>query len=187
MAQIALVLLATQLVAASPTASDSGVFDDYEAELGRVRGVVLVVDGSREGLGRLGMTLAQFREQTMARLSDARVRVLSEAEAMESMRGVLVLHVSVDVVVHGRARLGAVVVKVDARRQALVDFCRNAPLVIVWSSGEVGLYPLVEAGGYVRRLRDKHVELFLGALRRASHALLRACDSCQSVDGASSN
>jgi hypothetical protein len=96
------------------------------------------------------------------------VRVISEEDALKSMKGVAILHVSVNALVDDKAQVAAIKVDVECLRPAVVDRRKYTPTVIVWRTGGIGLYPVNEAEQGILKAVEDYVGAFVAKLQAAS-------------------
>lgn len=139
-----------------------------DAKLGGITAVLPVVDARRAGMAALQIQQSTIQDEVRKNLRSSTVRVIGEKDALESMKGVAVLHVSVNAVVDEKSQMAAFKVDVACLRPALIDRRKYAPIVIVWRKGGIGLYPVNEAEQGMLKAVDDYLGEFVSKLRAAS-------------------
>lgn len=146
---------------------------NLDAKLGGITALLPVVDARSAGLAAIKVQASAIQEEVRKVLRSSTVRVISEEDALKSMRGVAVLHLSANVLVDDKAQVAAIKVDVECLRPAVVDRRKYTPTVIVWRTGGIGLYPVEEAEHGILKAVSDYVGAFVAKLQVASSSSSR--------------
>lgn len=141
---------------------------NLDAKLGGITALLPVVDARPAGMAALKIQKSAVQGAVHKALRDAGVHVIGEEDALESMKGVAVLHVSVNALVDDKSQMTAFDVDAECLRPAVIDRRKYAPIVIVWRTGGIGLYPVKEAEQGLLKAVNDYVGAFIAKLQAAS-------------------
>jgi len=147
---------------------------NLDAQLGGLTALLPIVDARRAGMAAIKVHEAAIQDEVRKTLRSSTVRVISEEDALKSMKGVAVLHVSVNALVDDKTQVAAIKVDVECLRPAVVDRRKYTPTVIVWRTGGIGLYPVKEAEQGMLKAVDDYVGAFVAKLQAASSGASRS-------------
>lgn len=141
---------------------------NLDAKLGGITALLLVVDARPAGIAAVKVQKSAIQEQVRKILRSSNVQLISEEDALKSMHGVAVLHLTANALVDDKAQVAAFKVDVECLRPAVVDRRKYTPTVIVWRTGGIGLFPVKEADQAILKAVDDYVAAFIAKLQAAS-------------------
>jgi hypothetical protein len=158
------------------------LWTNFDAELGGIVALLPVVDVRPDEMAAVKVAKTSILDQVLKALAGEGLKVISEDDALKSMTRVGVLHVVVGATVDEKSQQAAVKVEVEIRRRALVDCCKYVPLVLVWRSGELGLYPVKTANHRIHKAIGDQLKIFFSTLRSVPKEAPSTCDNCRQLD-----
>jgi len=171
------------LSATTPNQKPVGDRVDLRAELGGISSILVVVDAPTTAIGGVQVPKEDIRERARKILAESNRPIITQSEALKSMKGVGVVRVVVDIVPVSDSHRLAVNLETEVRRRALVDCCAYYALAGVWKTQDLKVIDKDGAIGELNRMVEAQVRSVVSALRTVSDSPPTGCDSCQLFDG----
>jgi hypothetical protein len=153
---------------------------NLDAKLGGITALLPVVDARPAGMAAIKVQESAIQDEVRKILRSSTVRVITEEDALKSMKGVAVVHLSANALVDEKAQVAAIKVEVECLRPAVIDRRKYTPAVIVWKTGGIGLYPVKEAEQGLLKAVSGYVGTFVAKLEAASSRAPRPRPGCPS-------